>query len=313
MLAPGTTRTRCATRIPMNCTCSGSTRATSARTRPRFASPPRSPARGPRPGRRSSRRRGWSRRGAGWSRWTSKRSRPSMRVDGVTVFTVPDGLHVDAGRTLAGVKITPLAIDESSLGAGGARRALGSRRRRNRQRPPVPPASGGGDRAPAADRRRPRALRTIARACEAHGSAAPSNRSGTSTTTAEQVRQALVDAAAYGRHRPRRRRRVRRSTRRHLAEPARRRGDLDPAWPADASGKQLLDRRACWAGRSSGWPRAACSRAGARSTCSSPGSTPGCHSMRRIWRRSATAACSARRPRWRIPPYEAALGDDRRR
>jgi len=36
-------------------------------------------------------------------------------VDGVTVFTVPDGLHVDAGRTLAGVKITPLAIDERSL------------------------------------------------------------------------------------------------------------------------------------------------------------------------------------------------------
>ena len=36
-------------------------------------------------------------------------------VDGVTVFTVPDGLHVDAGRTLAGVKITPLAIDARSL------------------------------------------------------------------------------------------------------------------------------------------------------------------------------------------------------
>jgi hypothetical protein len=36
-------------------------------------------------------------------------------VDGVTVFTVPDGLHVDAGRTLAGVKVTPLAIDEWSL------------------------------------------------------------------------------------------------------------------------------------------------------------------------------------------------------
>jgi hypothetical protein len=36
-------------------------------------------------------------------------------VDGVTVFTVPDGLHVDAGRTLAGVKITALAIDEPSL------------------------------------------------------------------------------------------------------------------------------------------------------------------------------------------------------
>jgi molybdenum cofactor cytidylyltransferase len=36
-------------------------------------------------------------------------------VDGVTVFTVPDGLHVDAGRTLAGVKITPLAISEWAL------------------------------------------------------------------------------------------------------------------------------------------------------------------------------------------------------
>jgi molybdenum cofactor cytidylyltransferase len=36
-------------------------------------------------------------------------------IDGVTVFTVPDGLHVDAGKTLAGVKITPLAIDERSL------------------------------------------------------------------------------------------------------------------------------------------------------------------------------------------------------
>jgi len=36
-------------------------------------------------------------------------------VDGVTVFTVPNGLHVDAGRTLAGVKITALAIDEGSL------------------------------------------------------------------------------------------------------------------------------------------------------------------------------------------------------
>lgn len=36
-------------------------------------------------------------------------------IDGVTVFTVPDGLHVDAGRTLAGVKVTPLAIDEWSL------------------------------------------------------------------------------------------------------------------------------------------------------------------------------------------------------
>ena len=38
-------------------------------------------------------------------------------VDGVTVFTVPDGLPVDAGRTLAGVKITPLAIAETSVRA----------------------------------------------------------------------------------------------------------------------------------------------------------------------------------------------------
>lgn len=45
-------------------------------------------------------------------------------VDGVTVFTVPDSLHVDAGRTLAGVKITALAIDEPSLAA--AVRAAGS-------------------------------------------------------------------------------------------------------------------------------------------------------------------------------------------
>jgi len=36
-------------------------------------------------------------------------------VDGVTVFTVPDGLPVNPGRTLAGVKVTPLAIAESSV------------------------------------------------------------------------------------------------------------------------------------------------------------------------------------------------------
>lgn len=36
-------------------------------------------------------------------------------VDGVTVFTVPDGLPVDAGRTLAGVKVTPLAIAEAAI------------------------------------------------------------------------------------------------------------------------------------------------------------------------------------------------------
>jgi len=57
-------------------------------------------------------------------------------VDGVTVFTVPDGLPVDAGRTLAGVKITPLAIAEASVvaaeqaaaAAGDDRKAVAVRR-----------------------------------------------------------------------------------------------------------------------------------------------------------------------------------------
>jgi hypothetical protein len=38
-------------------------------------------------------------------------------VDGITVFALPDGVPVDAGKTLAGVKITPLAIDGSVLDA----------------------------------------------------------------------------------------------------------------------------------------------------------------------------------------------------
>jgi molybdenum cofactor cytidylyltransferase len=46
-------------------------------------------------------------------------------VDGVTVFTVPDTLPVDAGRTLAGVKVTPLAISEASV-QSAERAALGS-------------------------------------------------------------------------------------------------------------------------------------------------------------------------------------------
>lgn len=45
-------------------------------------------------------------------------------VDGVTVFALPDGVPVDAGKTLAGVKITPLAIagpvlEEAERRAGG--------------------------------------------------------------------------------------------------------------------------------------------------------------------------------------------------
>ncbi len=36
-------------------------------------------------------------------------------IEGITVFTVPDGIPVDRGRSLAGVKITPLVIGEQSL------------------------------------------------------------------------------------------------------------------------------------------------------------------------------------------------------
>ena len=45
-------------------------------------------------------------------------------VDGVTVFALPDGMPVDAGKTLAGVKITALAIDGELL-EGAERRAGG--------------------------------------------------------------------------------------------------------------------------------------------------------------------------------------------
>lgn len=38
-------------------------------------------------------------------------------VEGITVFALPDGVPVDAGKTLAGVKITPLAIAGSELDA----------------------------------------------------------------------------------------------------------------------------------------------------------------------------------------------------
>ena len=235
---------RCATRIPRSCTCSGSTRVTSARTRPRFASPRRSPAPGPRPGRRWSRRRGWWRRGAAWSRWTSRALAAVNAVDGVTVFTVPDGLHVDAGRTLAGVKVTPLAIDEWSL-EQAERAALSAADGAGilSVRPFLPLRVAAIVRQQLTDEARD-AFRAIARHAQRlvrrHHRAGAVRRRQTPT----QVQQALVDAAAYGGHRPRRRRCVGRSARRHLAEPARRRGDLDPAWPADAPGKQLLDRRA---------------------------------------------------------------------
>jgi molybdenum cofactor cytidylyltransferase len=44
-------------------------------------------------------------------------------VDGITVFALPDGVPVDAGKTLAGVKITPLAMAgevlDAALGSAG--------------------------------------------------------------------------------------------------------------------------------------------------------------------------------------------------
>jgi hypothetical protein len=47
--------------------------------------------------------------------------------DGCTVFTLPDGMPVDAGRTLGGAKVTPLAVSEAALRAAGeaAARARG--------------------------------------------------------------------------------------------------------------------------------------------------------------------------------------------
>jgi hypothetical protein len=41
-------------------------------------------------------------------------------LDGVTIFTVPDGTPVDLGATLAGVKITPLALPRRVLGEAEA-------------------------------------------------------------------------------------------------------------------------------------------------------------------------------------------------
>jgi hypothetical protein len=43
-------------------------------------------------------------------------------LDGVTVFALPDGVPIDAGRAVAGVKITPLAIPDTEL-AGAERLA----------------------------------------------------------------------------------------------------------------------------------------------------------------------------------------------
>jgi hypothetical protein len=44
----------------------------------------------------------------------------------ITVFALPDGIPIDAGRAVAGVKITPLAIAESVLAVAEARAAGGA-------------------------------------------------------------------------------------------------------------------------------------------------------------------------------------------
>jgi molybdenum cofactor cytidylyltransferase len=74
-------------------------------------------------------------------------------VDGVTVFTVPEGLPVDAGRTLAGVKVTPLAIAELAVVAAEHAAAPGDGSRVLTVLPFLPLRAGRGDRAPAPHRR----------------------------------------------------------------------------------------------------------------------------------------------------------------
>src|SRR5207302_1276768 len=44
----------------------------------------------------------------------------------VTVFALPDGIPIDAGRAIAGVKITPLAIPETELAVAEERAAAGA-------------------------------------------------------------------------------------------------------------------------------------------------------------------------------------------
>lgn len=51
-------------------------------------------------------------------------------VEGITVFALPDGVPVEAGKTLAGVKITPLAIGDALLSTAEQRAAAGAHRGR---------------------------------------------------------------------------------------------------------------------------------------------------------------------------------------
>ncbi|MGA7988188.1 MAG: molybdopterin-binding protein [Candidatus Dormiibacterota bacterium] len=116
-------------------------------------------------------------------------------VDGVTVFTVPDGLPVDAGRTLAGVKITPLAIAETSVEA--AERAAASARDRAgvvHVRPFLPLRMAAIVRQHLTDDARARFERSIAMRSAWYGGAVASVRYV--DDDAEQVQDALRVAAA---------------------------------------------------------------------------------------------------------------------
>ena len=133
-------------------------------------------------------------------------------VDGVTVFTVPDGaLHVDAGRTLAGVKITPLAISEWSL-EQAERAALSAQSEAGilGVRPFLPLRMAAIVRQQLTEDARTRFERSLGMRSAWFGGSVIPGRCATSATPAE-VRQALVERRRDGGRRARRRGRLGRS------------------------------------------------------------------------------------------------------
>ena len=231
-------------------------------------------------------------------------------VDGVTVFTVPDGLHVDAGRTLAGVKITPLAISEWSLEQAERARAVPPEGDAGivSVRPFLPLRVAAIVRQQLTDDARTRFEQSLGmRSAWFGGSIEPVRYVDDSP---DEVQQALIDAAGSRRHRPRRRSGLGRSARRHLAEPA-----SPPARPRSGAAFR-------------------CTRAAATGSPScSDEPVIGVASCGMFSRRSALDLLIARlhaglpldaaylaslghggllgkEAAWRIPPYEAALGDD---
>ncbi len=115
-------------------------------------------------------------------------------IDGVTVFTVPDGLHVDTGRTLAGVKVTALAIDEWSLEqAERAALSAGDGAGILRVRPFLPLRVAAIVRQHLTDEARERFERSLGMRSAWFGGAIEPVRYV--DDSAEQVQQALVDAA----------------------------------------------------------------------------------------------------------------------